>query len=49
MKKNSDLGGKTNLGVTQSTFDWYNKKNNIPIKDVKNITQQEVEDIYYNM
>ena len=30
-KSKEDLGGKTNLGVTQSTFDWYNKKNNIPI------------------
>ena len=42
------LGGKTNLGVTQSTFDWYNKKNNIPIKDVKNITKEEATKIYYD-
>lgn len=46
--RKEDLGGKTNLGVTQSTFDWYNKKNNIPIKDVKNITKEEATKIYYD-
>ena len=46
--RKADLGGKTNLGVTQSTFDWYNKKNNIPIKDVKNITKDEATKIYYD-
>ncbi len=43
-----DLGGPTNLGVTQSTFDWYNKVHNLPQKDVKNITKGEAEQIYHN-
>ena len=46
--RKADLGGKTNLGVTQTTFDWYNKKNNIPTKDVKNITKGEATQIYYD-
>lgn len=46
--RKEDLGGKTNLGVTQSTYDWYNKKNNLPIKDVKNITKKEATQIYYD-
>ena len=37
--RKADLGGKTNLGVTQ---------NNIPTKDVKNITKGEATQIYYD-
>lgn len=42
-----DKGGATNKGITQKT---YNKWLNIyclPYKDVKNITNEEVEAIYY--
>ena len=44
--RKEDLGGPTNLGVTQSTFDWYNKKHKLPQKDVKNITKGEAAQIY---
>ncbi len=46
--RKEDLGGKTNLGVTQSTYDWYNKKNQYERKDVKNITKEEATKIYYD-
>ena len=43
----NDRGGRTNMGVTQRTFDAYNKKMNRPLKDVKNITKDEANEIYY--
>lgn len=46
--RKEDLGGKTNLGVTQATYDWYNKKHNTEQKDVKNITKEEATKIYYD-
>lgn len=46
--RKADLGGPTKLGVTQSTYDWYNKKNNIPTQSVKNITKGEATKIYYD-
>ncbi len=45
--RKEDLGGPTKLGVTQGTFDWYNKKHNLPQKDVKNITKGEAQQIYH--
>ena len=36
-----DKGGKTNLGITQITYNEYNKKRNLPLKDVNNITENE--------
>ena len=45
--RKEDLGGPTKLGVTQGTFDWYNKKHNLPHKDVKNITKEEAQQIYH--
>ncbi len=33
-----DAGGRTNKGVTQRTFNDYNKKHRLPLKDVKDIT-----------
>ena len=43
----ADKGGKTNLGITQITYDEYNKKRNLPIKDINNITENEASKIYY--
>lgn len=41
-----DLGGETNYGITQTTFDNYNKEKNKNLKSVKNITMLEIRDIY---
>jgi len=43
-----DKGGATNKGVTQGTYDAYRKAHKQPIQTVKNITDTEVSDIYYN-
>ena len=42
-----DLGGATNLGVTQSTYNSYRRRHNLPIKNVKFITLEESKKIYY--
>lgn len=42
-----DRGGRTNKGVTQRTFDAYNKKHGLPLKDVKDISYDESDKIYY--
>ncbi len=44
----NDLGGPTNKGITQTTYNSYRRSKGLSTVDVKNITQQEVEDIYYN-
>src|SRR5574344_1118504 len=44
----ADKGGATNMGVTQQTYNYYLKKNNLSQKDVKNITRNEAKEIYYN-
>jgi hypothetical protein len=41
-----DKGGKTNLGITQYTYNNWNKKHNKPLKDVYKITRQEADQIY---
>lgn len=41
-----DPGGRTNLGVIQSTYDAYRRKLGMPLKDVADITMDEVRDIY---
>lgn len=43
----NDLGGATNKGVTQNTYNAYLHSKNKPTKDVKNISDYEVKDIYY--
>jgi len=43
----NDKGGKTNFGITQNTYNSYNKNKKLPLKDVKNITKDEVMKIYY--
>ena len=42
-----DLGGPTNMGITQSTYNSYCKKHNIKTKDVKNLTRKEAIQVYY--
>jgi len=42
-----DLGGPTNMGVTQTSYNTYRKQHNLPIKDVKYITRNEAVDLYY--
>lgn len=43
-----DRGGPTNMGITQSTFNSYRKRKDLPYKDVKNITREEAKAIYYD-
>lgn len=40
-----DRGGPTNYGITQKVYNNYRK--GLPTKDVKDITMEEVESIYY--
>ena len=42
----SDPGGKTNMGITQRTYNAYRKKKNQSPKDVYSITKKEVAAIY---
>jgi hypothetical protein len=44
-----DLGGPTNMGVTQDTYDTYQQRKGLPLKDVKLITREEAVDIYDTM
>jgi len=41
-----DPGGRTNKGVTQRTYDIWRAKHNLPLNDVYNILDKEVEAIY---
>ncbi len=43
----SDPGGATNKGITQNTYDAYRASKGLPTKDVRWITDAEVDDIYY--
>lgn len=42
----NDLGGATNQGITQATYDSYRSSNNLPNESVEFITHEEVCDIY---
>ncbi len=42
-----DRGGATNKGITQNTYNSWLKSIGKPSKDVKNITDAEVKEIYY--
>lgn len=44
----NDRGGKTNYGITESTYNNWRKRKNLPVKDIRNITKQEAIDIYYH-
>lgn len=41
-----DPGGETNLGVTQKTYSAYCKEHNIPQKNMKDLTVEDVTPIY---
>ena len=43
-----DLGGETNKGITQRTYDSFRLSQQLPKLTVKNITDAEVANIYYN-
>ena len=43
----NDLGGETNFGITKSTYDLYRKSKGLQLKSVKDITSEEIEEIYY--
>ncbi len=43
----ADSGGETNFGITKSVYDMYRKSKNISLQSIKNITSDEVEEIYY--
>ncbi len=43
-----DRGGETNFGITQNTYNSWRKSHGLEKGSVKNITQQEAKDIYYN-
>jgi len=42
-----DKGGATNKGITQNTYNTWLKSLSLAPRDVKHITQEEVEQIYY--
>lgn len=42
-----DLGGPTNMGITQDTYNYYRKNQGLPRKDVQYITKGEAVDLYY--
>ena len=42
-----DKGGATNKGITQNTYNSWLKSVGKPAKDVKNITDAEVKEIYF--
>lgn len=44
----NDKGGATNKGITQNTYNAWLKSQGKESKDVRNITDSEVEQIYYN-
>lgn len=42
-----DPGGPTNKGIIQTVYDAYRKSKSLPLQSVEFITDEEVEDIYY--
>ncbi len=44
-----DIGGVVQHGITQATYDAYLRRNNLPLKSVREITPAEVEPIYDQM
>lgn len=44
----NDKGGPTNKGITQNTYNAYLSRKGRQARDVRNITDVEVEDIYYS-
>lgn len=44
----NDKGGATNKGITQTTYNNWLRSKGQNLKDVRNITDSEVKEIYYN-
>ena len=44
-----DKGGKTNYGVTQATFNTWNKLKGRPMREVKDITLDEAKELYHEL
>jgi lysozyme family protein len=42
-----DRGGRTNFGITQRVYDGYRRGKNLSYNDVKDISMEEVREIYY--
>lgn len=43
-----DPGGATNMGITQATYDSWNRSKGRTLKHTRDITRKEATDIYYN-
>lgn len=43
----NDLGGATNKGITQKTYNSWRKTKGLSNIDIRNITDKEVQEIYY--
>ena len=43
-----DKGGETNKGITHKTYDAYRKSKGLKTRSVKELTDEEMQDIYYN-
>ncbi len=43
----ADRGGETNKGITKATYDDYRRRKGLPIRNVREITAQEIKDIHY--
>ena len=44
----ADLGGETNKGITHGTYNSYRRSKGLEPQSVKNISDDEIRDIYYN-
>lgn len=44
-----DRGGRTNKGITQTNYNAFRAKRGLPDKDVKDIPQEDVDSIYWEM
>ena len=44
----NDKGGATNKGITQNTYNGWLRSKGQNLKDIRNITDSEVKEIYYN-
>ncbi len=44
----NDKGGETNKSITHTTYNSYRRSKGLPIQSVKNISDKEMQDIYYN-
>jgi lysozyme family protein len=44
----NDKGGETNKGIIQTVYNTYRTKKKLSIQSVKNISNDEIQEIYYN-